>query len=112
MIGERITLSAPALAPVAPLVRSAREHYDGTGYPDGLAGNDIPLGARIIAACAALAAMTSDRPYADRLDTATAMGILNRTAGTQFDPLIVAALRQAILQPTGTRQHDAEHQTT
>jgi diguanylate cyclase (GGDEF)-like protein len=108
-IGERITLSAPALAPVAPLVRSARERYDGSGYPDGLAGDDIPLGARIIAACAALAAMTSDRPYADRLDTATAIGVLNRTAGTQFDPAVVAALRQALLQPTATRQHDAEH---
>jgi diguanylate cyclase (GGDEF)-like protein len=101
-IGERITLSAPALAPVAPLVRSARERYDGTGYPDGLAGNDIPLGARIIAVCAALAAMTSDRPYADRLDTATAMGVLDRMAGTQFDPQIVAALRQAVHQPATT----------
>ena len=102
VIGERITLSAPALAPVAPLVRSARERYDGTGYPDGLAGTDIPLGARIIAACAALAAMTSDRPYADRLDTATAIGVLNRMAGTQFDPQIVAALRQAVHQPATT----------
>jgi HD-GYP domain-containing protein (c-di-GMP phosphodiesterase class II) len=98
-IGERITLSAPALAPVAPLVRSARERYDGTGYPDGLAGDDIPLGARIIAACAALAAMTADRPYADRIDTATALDELNRMAGTQFDPRVVAALRQAVHQP-------------
>ena len=94
--------SAPALAPVAPLVRSARERYDGTGYPDGLAGDDIPLGARIIAVCAALAAMTSDRPYADRLDTATAIGVLNRMAGSQFDPQIVAALRQAVHQPATT----------
>jgi diguanylate cyclase (GGDEF)-like protein len=101
-IGERITLSAPALAPVAPLVRSAREHYDGSGYPDGLAGDDIPLGARIITACAALAAMTSNRPYADRLDTATAVGVLNRTAGTQFDPHVVAALRQVMLQPASS----------
>jgi len=98
-IGERIVLSAPALTAVAPLVRSAREHYDGTGYPDGLAGDDIPLGARIIAACAALAAMTSDRPYADRLDTAGALDELDRAAGTQFDPYVVAALRQALLQP-------------
>jgi diguanylate cyclase (GGDEF)-like protein len=108
-IGERITLSAPALAPVAPLVRSARERYDGTGYPDGLAGPDIPLGARIIAVSAAMAAMTSDRPYADRLDTATALEELNRAAGSQFDPLVVAALRQALLQPAATRQHDADH---
>jgi len=98
-IGERIVLSAPALAAVAPLVRSARERYDGTGYPDGLAGADIPLGARLIAACAALTAMTSDRPYADRLDTAAALDELDRSAGTQFDPQIVAALRQTLLQP-------------
>jgi response regulator RpfG family c-di-GMP phosphodiesterase len=111
-IGERITLSAPALAAVAPLVRSARERYDGTGYPDGLAGDDIPLGARIIAAGAALAAMISERPYADRLNTATALDELNRAAGTQFDPYVVDALRQAMLQPTATRQHDAEPEPT
>jgi diguanylate cyclase (GGDEF)-like protein len=98
-IGERITLSAPALAPVAPLVRSARERYDGAGYPDGLAGDDIPLGARIIAVCATLAAMTSERPYAERLDTAAALAELDHAAGTQFDPLVVAALRQAVRQP-------------
>jgi response regulator RpfG family c-di-GMP phosphodiesterase len=105
-IGERIVLSAPALAAVAPLVRSAREHYDGTGYPDGLAGDDIPFGARIIAACAALAAMTSDRPYADRLDTAAALDELDRAAGTQFDPQVVAALRHVALQPAAAT-HDA-----
>jgi diguanylate cyclase (GGDEF)-like protein len=98
-IGERITSSAPALAAVAPLVRSARERYDGTGYPDGLAGNDIPLGARIIAACAALTAMTSDRPYGERIDTATALQQLDQVAGTQLDPLVVAVLRQAVLHP-------------
>jgi diguanylate cyclase (GGDEF)-like protein len=99
VIGERIVLSAPALTAVAPLVRSAREHYDGTGYPDGLTGDDIPLGARIVAVCAALAAMTSDRPYADRLDTAAALDELDRSAGTQFDPHVVAALRHAMLEP-------------
>jgi two-component system cell cycle response regulator len=99
-IGERITSSAPALAPVASLVRSARERYDGTGYPDGLAGEDIPLGARIIAACAALAAMTSDRPHAERLDPAGALQELSRATGTQFDPVVVAVLRQTVLQPT------------
>jgi diguanylate cyclase (GGDEF)-like protein len=98
-IGERITSSAPALAAVAPLVRSARERYDGTGYPDGLAGTDIPLGARIIAACAALTAMTSDRPYAERRDTHAALEELNRAAGSQLDPTVVAALSQVVLQP-------------
>jgi len=98
-IGERITSSAPALAAVAPLVRSARERYDGTGYPDGLTGEDIPLGARIIAACAALVAMTADRPYAERLDTTAALAELSRAGGSQLDPLVVAALRQAALDP-------------
>jgi diguanylate cyclase (GGDEF)-like protein len=98
-IGERITSSAPALAAIAPLIRSARERYDGAGYPDGLAGDEIPLGARIIAACAALAAMTSDRPYAERLERSRALEELDQAAGTQFDPLVVAALRQAMLQP-------------
>jgi two-component system cell cycle response regulator len=105
-IGERIALSAPALGAVVPLIRSAREHYDGTGYPDGLARQEIPLGARIIAACAALAAMTSDRPYADRLDTAAALDELDQAAGTRFDPTVVAALRQAMLQPAAAA-HDA-----
>jgi response regulator RpfG family c-di-GMP phosphodiesterase len=109
-IGERIALSAPALVAVAPLIRSAREHYDGTGYPDGVAGQDIPLGARIIAACAALAAMTSDRPYADRLGTAAALEELNRAAGSQYDPTVVAALQQTLLQPAAAHdaaQHDS-----
>jgi diguanylate cyclase (GGDEF)-like protein len=109
-IGERIVLSAPALAAVAPLVRSAREHYDGTGYPDRLAGQDIPLGARIIAACAALAAMTSERPYADRLDTAAALDELRRAA-TQFDPTVVAALRQTLLQPAAAPPQGPGHAT-
>jgi diguanylate cyclase (GGDEF)-like protein len=108
-IGERIVLSAPALVAVAPLVRSAREHYDGTGYPDHLAGHDIPLGARIITACAALAAMTSDRPYADRLDTATALDELRRATGSQFDPAVVAALGEALVQPATVSSEGAQH---
>jgi diguanylate cyclase (GGDEF)-like protein len=108
-ISERIVLSAPALAAVAPLVRAAREHYDGTGYPDGLAGDDIPLGARIIAACAALAAMTSDRPHAHRRHTAAALNELSRAAGTQFDPQIVVALRRAVLQPVAAAPNAGHH---
>jgi diguanylate cyclase (GGDEF)-like protein len=99
-IGERITAAAPALAPLAPLVRSARERYDGTGYPDRIAGDDIPLGARIIAACAAVAAMTSHRPYAERRDLAAALEELRRAAGTQFDPDVVAAILEVAREPT------------
>ena len=63
IIGERILLAAPALRPVARLVRSSHERWDGTGYPDGLAGEEIPLGARIVAVCDAFDAMITDRPY-------------------------------------------------
>ena len=62
-IGERIIGEAPALARVAAMVRSSHERFDGTGYPDGLAGKDIPLGARIVAVCDAFDAMITERPY-------------------------------------------------
>ncbi len=65
LLGERILAAAPALAPVALLVRSSHERWDGSGYPDGLAGERIPLGARVIVSvCDAFDAMTSERPYA------------------------------------------------
>jgi diguanylate cyclase (GGDEF)-like protein len=94
-IGARIVSSARALLPLAPLVRAARERHDGTGYPDRLAGEDIPLGARIIAACAALTAMTSDRPHARKRELSAALAELRRCAGTQFDPQVVSALCDA-----------------
>jgi two-component system, cell cycle response regulator len=95
-IGERIAAAAPALAPLAPIIRSSRERFDGTGYPDRLHGDQIPLGARIIAACSAIVAMTSYRPYAPRRDVASALAELERSAGTQFDPSAVAALAQVM----------------
>jgi diguanylate cyclase (GGDEF)-like protein len=85
LIGERITAAAPSLAPVSGLIRSTRERFDGTGYPDQLAGENIPLGARIIGACAAYAAMTSARPHARTLSRAEAIAELRRSAGTQLD---------------------------
>jgi HD-GYP domain-containing protein (c-di-GMP phosphodiesterase class II) len=63
LIGERILDGAPALTTAARLVRSSHEHFDGNGYPDALAGAEIPLGARVIAVCDAYDAMVSDRPY-------------------------------------------------
>jgi diguanylate cyclase (GGDEF)-like protein len=92
VIGERIASVAPTLAPLSGLLRSARERFDGSGYPDRLAGDDIPLGARVIAACAAYVAMVSDRPYAPRRGHAEALAELRRHAGTQFDPVIVDAM--------------------
>ena len=73
LIGERIVLAAPALAGTAPLIRSSHERVDGRGYPDGLVGEAIPLGARIIAVCDAFDAMTSERPYRGPMNVAGAL---------------------------------------
>jgi two-component system, cell cycle response regulator len=91
LIGERILGAAVALRPVATLVRASHEHYDGNGYPDGLRGEDIPLGARIVSVCDAYDAMTSERPYKGAMTPAEALAELRRCAGTQFDPAVVAA---------------------
>ena len=91
LIGARILGAAPALDRVAPLVRSSHEHWDGTGYPDGLAGDQIPLGARIVAVCDAFDAMTTDRPYSPGMPPLAALRELRRCAGSQFDPNVVEA---------------------
>jgi HD-GYP domain-containing protein (c-di-GMP phosphodiesterase class II) len=75
------------------------ERWDGTGYPDRLAGERIPLGARIIFVADAFDAMTSDRVYRRRLDTAEALAELERCAGTQFDPAVVEAFRAVLATP-------------
>jgi plasmid stability protein len=102
LMAEEILNAAPALAPVARLVRSSHERFDGTGYPDGLAGEDIPLGARIIAVCIAFDAMTSDRPWRPALSVADAIAELECCAGNQFDPRIVLAFC-AVVDPTDAR---------
>jgi diguanylate cyclase (GGDEF)-like protein len=89
VIGERILLAAPSLAPTAELVRSSHEAFDGTGYPDKLRGEEIPLGARIIAVCDAFDAMTSTRAYRGARSAGDAFAELRRCAGTQFDPDVV-----------------------
>jgi diguanylate cyclase (GGDEF)-like protein len=91
LIGERIVAGAEALAPVAPLVRSSHERWDGGGYPDGLPGRDIPLGARIIAVCDAFDAMTAERSYSPAMPVGEALEELRRCAGAQFDPAVVDA---------------------
>ncbi len=96
LLGERILLAAPSLASVAALVRSSHERWDGRGYPDGLKGADIPLGARIVFACDAFHAMTTDRPYRAGRTTAEALTELDSEAGTQFDPQIVAILTKRL----------------
>ena len=86
LVGQRIIGAFPSLAPVARLVRSSHERWDGAGYPDGLAGEDIPLGARIILVCDAFDAMRRERPYATPRDQQGALAEIRRGAGTQFDP--------------------------
>ena len=81
VIGERILSAAPALRPVARLVRASHERWDGTGYPDGLVEHEIPLGARIVAACDAFDAMTSDRCYQRARSHGDAVDELLRGAG-------------------------------
>jgi two-component system cell cycle response regulator len=90
VIGERILAAAPAWKRVATIVRATHERWDGTGYPDGRAGDEIPLAARIIAVCDAFSAMTSKRPYRAKVGREVALAELRRCAGTQFDPKIVA----------------------
>ena len=97
VVGEQILAPVEFLAGVRPLVRHEHERWDGAGYPDGLAGEAIPLGSRIILACDALHAMTSDRPYRDALPVGEAMAELRRHAGTQFDPCVVDALLRVLV---------------
>jgi diguanylate cyclase (GGDEF)-like protein len=100
ILGERILSAAAALRPVALLVRSSHERWDGQGYPDGLSGIAIPRGARIIAVCDAYEAMTSDRPYRPALAREAACAELRATAGTQFDPEVV----ETFIQETDSRR--------
>jgi HD-GYP domain-containing protein (c-di-GMP phosphodiesterase class II) len=90
-IGERIVSRVDYLKPVARIVRAAHERWDGSGYPDGLAGEEIPLASRIVFVCDAFHAMTSDRPYRRALPVAEALDELQAQAGRQFDPRVVDA---------------------
>ncbi len=88
-IGNKIIAPITFLAPVAPMVLYHQEWYDGNGYPEGLIGEEIPLGSRIVAVIDSYDAMTSDRPYRKALPRDHAISELERGAGTQFDPNVV-----------------------
>jgi diguanylate cyclase (GGDEF)-like protein len=107
LIGQRIVEAAPVLAGTGELIRSTHEAWGGAGYPDGLAGEAIPLGARIIAVCDSFDAMTSERPYRRAVSLDAALAELRRCAGTQFDPNVVAAFQAVVAaEPDlGVRTH-------
>jgi HD-GYP domain-containing protein (c-di-GMP phosphodiesterase class II)/transcriptional regulator with GAF, ATPase, and Fis domain len=95
VIGERIISRIEYLAPIARVIRAAHERFDGSGYPDGLVGDEIPRLARIVFVCDAFHAMTSDRPYRKAMPEQWALKELRRNAGGQFDPGVVTAFCEA-----------------
>ena len=103
-LGGAIVASSDALASLAPAVRAHHERLDGGGYPDGLAGEEIPLVARIVSACDAYDAMAYTRRYRSGMPLDKVLGILREHAGTQWDPLVVQAVitivsKRPIIEP-------------
>ena len=94
--GAELIGEIPGLEPVARIVRHHHENYDGTGYPDRLAGRDIPLSSRILSAADAFAAMTEDRPYRRARPRFEVDREFKDCSGSQFDPYVVAALQEAV----------------
>ena len=94
--GDRILRPIEFLDPIRPIVRHAHERWDGAGYPDGLAGEDIPLGSRIVFACDAYDAMTTTRSYKEAMAEEDAREELRVQAGRQFDPRVVEVLLEVL----------------
>jgi HD-GYP domain-containing protein (c-di-GMP phosphodiesterase class II) len=95
-----------------PIVRHHHERWDGRGYPDGVAGEEIPLGARIIAVADSFDAMTSDRPYRRAMSFGVALAEIRRNSGIQFDPQIVEAFEQAMREPIAARESQPAPEVT
>jgi HD-GYP domain-containing protein (c-di-GMP phosphodiesterase class II) len=104
LIGERILRAIPGLGGVARMVRHEHERVDGGGYPDGLRGDEIPIGSRIILACDAYHAMTSDRAYRSAMEHEAAIAELAAGAGSQFDTKVVGALVSYLGRGPGERR--------
>lgn len=102
VVGERILTASPSLRGLGPVIRATHENWDGSGYPDGLAGAAIPLASRIIAACDAFSAITADRAYRPARSAAAAIEELRRNTGTQFDPAVVDALAACVNDRLGS----------
>jgi diguanylate cyclase (GGDEF)-like protein len=107
VIGERVLMVVPSMERVALLVRASHERWDGTGYPDELAGEQIPVGARILAVADAFCAMTEDRPYGLARTTEEALAELQACSGTQFDPATVEAFLTVFRTGRATRRRVA-----
>lgn len=105
--GARILAGIPYLSGAAEIVRHHHEHFDGSGYPDGLAGEDIPLGARIFSLADALDAMTSDRPYRRAMSLEDAISEIERCSGKQFDPVMVNAFLRIPIDRLSAVRSDA-----
>jgi HD-GYP domain-containing protein (c-di-GMP phosphodiesterase class II) len=97
--GADLVMRIPGLEGVALIVRHHHERFDGDGYPDGVSGDDIPLGSRILTAADAYVAMTEDRPYRRRRPGFEVDRELRDGSGTQFDPLVVDTLREVVRSP-------------
>ena len=100
-IGAQVVSQVPALRPLAPAILHHHERYDGTGYPNGLAGDDIPVPARLIAVADAFSAMMHDRPHRSARSVDEACAVLERGAGTQFDPEMVRLLVDEVRDDPG-----------
>ncbi len=98
VLGHAIVQKSPYMSAMLPAILHHHERFDGDGYPDGLAGDGIPLAARIVAVVDAYQSMAVDRPYRSKLDLQAARSELQRLAGTQFDPEVVTALLDALAE--------------
>lgn len=110
-IGYRIAMACPSLAAIATLILSHHEHWDGQGYPRGLAGGEIPLPARILAVADAFEVMTTGRPYRKPLTPEAALAELARCAGSQFDPEVVRAMGRVWQAPAESQQDQSDRKT-
>ena len=106
VLGAAIIGYIPALQDLAPLIRSHHERWDGTGYPDGLVGETIPLGARLLSVVDAYMAMTEDRCYQRACVPAEALAKLRLQAGKQFDPQMVEILEQVLREREVSHEKD------
>ncbi len=102
-VGAEILSEVDFPYPVVPIVRHHHENWDGTGYPDGLSGTDIPIGARVLSVVDCFDALTSDRPYRRALPAREAFAIIEARSATMYDPAIVEAFRE-VCTSTQTRR--------